>query len=128
MGNYRPEVVVAEHTSSGSQMSCMEYRAAVSVSRQFSHCFSPGAVAASRISPDTLCQSSLALSQSHTNCPDGHISCFLPCYQSNNNSPLPCPLGEITQGIVNSSSITCSTTALHQRTRIWPFIFPNTGE
>lgn len=90
---------------------------------------SPMAVAASRICPDTLCQSTPAPSQSRIQCPGGNTSCPLPCYQSHNNSPLPpFPLGEITQGAVNSGSIACGTTTLHQRTRIWPFIFPNTGE
>ena len=76
-----------------------------------------------------LCQSTLAPSQSHTECPDGNTFCPLLCYQSSDSSPLPpFPLGEITQGVVNSSNITYDMTTLHQRTRIWPFIFPNTGE
>lgn len=90
---------------------------------------SPEEVSVSRISPDILCQSTPTPSQSLTKHSDQNTSCPLLCYQSSSDSPLPpFPLEEITQDIVNSSSIACGTTTLHQRTRIWPFFFPNTRE
>lgn len=56
--------------------------------------------------PTALQRWQRAPSQSCTEHPGGNTSCPLPSYQSREDSPLPLfPLGEITQGILNSGSI-----------------------
>lgn len=120
---------VAQRESSGSWMRCTEPRTTGSTSRQFIH---PSQSCRGGREQDFSCiiapeQPSIFPAPHRTL--NGSSSCPLPCHQSTSDSPPPpFPLAEITQGVVNSSSMTCSMTTLHQRTRIWPFILTNMGE